>query len=373
MSNASSANDPQFAENKGPKADKSKNPADSAEVQNTADPVDPPILEHRIIEHKVLGPAKPPLPAPAAEAAAKMSRERAHQRRYLDGKAQGPTIDNVRDLLLGDSLKRTQHDLEAIEQKASEQLGNLRDELGGRVDRVVRALATVNQAIQKELSERERVVTEASMSLTAQSDALATKMEDRLSFLEAKIYTVVADMERKVVASQTADKDKLIEQLADNDRKTEAKVSELAEKVEQQMAQFGARITAEIGQVTRSVEDAQAKAVQDAEALGGQMGKQLGAVESKLTSELGDLRGEIGKSSADLRLELTAHASQQKALLAETQESTRTTLAEHVEQLEGRKVSRSDFSVLLQEMAQRLDLDEAQDQPKGKSEGSSKG
>jgi len=325
MSNASSANDPQLADTKGEKVSEKKNTVET-------------------------GSALPPQAAKAA----KMSRESAHQRRFLDGKSQGPTIDNVRDLLLGDSLKRTQSELHTIEQKTFSELGSLRDELGGRVDRVVRALSTVNQAIQKELSERERAIEEASKALSAESEALATKMEDRFSFLEAKIYTVVADMERKVVASQSADKDKLVEQLAESDVQTETKVSELATKVERQMDEFSQRITEEISQVSKTLEDAKAKSVQDAEALGGQMGKQLGAIESKLQTELGELKSEIGKSSADLRLELTAHAGQQKALLAETHEATQHKLAEHVERLEGRKVSRSDFSVLLQEMSERL-------------------
>ncbi len=363
MSNASSANDPQLAADNGEKAD--KNDVTIAKNQQ----MEPPVLENAV-EH---GPALPPLAAKAA----KMSGDATHQRRYLDGKTHGPTIDNVRDLLLGDSLKQAQQDLQIMDRKATTQLGNLREELGGRLDRVVRALSTVNQAIQKELTDRELAVQEAEKALTAQSEALATKMEDRFSFLEAKIYTVVADMERKVVASQSADKDKLVEQLAESDVQTETRVAELAAKVERQMDDFGARITTEITQVSKSLEEAQAKSVKDAEALGGQMGKQLGAVESKLKTELGDLKNEIGKSSADLHLELTAHAGQQKALLAESQEATQAKLDAHVEQLEGRKVSRSDFSVMLTEMADRLAADEASKQdseaskkaPKGKSKG----
>ena len=361
MSKASSANDPRFAANSGDKADKKDVKAGSADNQQ----VEPPVLKNAV-EH---GPALPPLAAKAA----KMSNDSTHQRRFLDGKTQGPTIDNVRELLLGDSLKQAQQDLLILDRKASDQLGTLREELGGRVDRVVRALSTVNQAIQKELTDRELAVQEAEKALTAQSEALATKMEDRFSFLEAKIYTVVADMERKVVASQTADKDKLVEQLAESDVQTESKVAELTAKVERQMDEFGARITTEISQVSKSLEEAQAKAVQDAEALGGQMGKQLGAVESKLKTEMGDLKNEIGKSSADLRLELTAHAGEQKALLAETEKATQTKLAEHVEQLEGRKVSRSDFSVMLSEMADRLAADEASKQGAKAEKGKSKG
>jgi|GEM_PF-3363872 len=349
MSNASSANDPRFAAKSGKKSsDKSLN-ASGQEVE-------PPVLKNAVES----GPALPPLAAKAA----KMSNDSPHQRRFLDGKTQGPTIDNVRELLLGDSLKQAQQDLQIMDRKATDQLGTLREELGGRLDRVVRALSTVNQAIQKELTDRELAVEESERALTAQSEALATKMEDRFSFLEAKIYTVVADMERKVVAAQTADKDRLVEQLAESDVQTESKVAELAAKVERQMDEFGSRITTEISLVSKTLEEVQAKAVQDAEDLGGQMGKQLGAVESKLKIELTDLKNEIGKSSADLRLELTSHAGQQKALLAESQQATQTKLAEHVEQLEGRKVSRSDFSVLLSEMADRLAADEASKQDK---------
>ena len=121
----------------------------------------------------------------------------APQRRASDSQAPAPTIDSVRELLLGDTIKQNRRELSSIERKTHDQVGELRVELGDRIDRVVRALSTVNQAVHKEFGAREEAVRES-------SEKISSHVEDRVSFLEAKIYTVVADMERKVSATHAA-------------------------------------------------------------------------------------------------------------------------------------------------------------------------
>ena len=239
MSNTSNATDPQYVELGLPKNYESES-------------VDPPLLQNTV-DGSVSGSAKP---KPA----------RAPKRRASDTEPKGPTIDNVRELLLGDTIKKSQQELQSIERNTSGQLELLREEMGGRIDRVVRALSSVNQAVHKELAAREEAVRQSEETLVARAEALEAKMEDRLSFLEAKIYTVVADTERKVAASQAEDKDSLVEQLAERERAVDEKVAELTEAVEGKMEAFGKRITTEISQVSDTVSAARTKAGEDADA-----------------------------------------------------------------------------------------------------------
>ena len=334
MSNASSANETQFVELGLPK-------------NHDSESVEPPLLQNTV--DGAAGGSEKPKPA------------RALKRRVSDKEPQGPTIDNVRELLLGDTLKKSQQELQSIERNTSGQLELLREEMGGRIDRVVRALSSVNQAVHKEMSVREDALRQSEEALVARAEALETKMEDRLSFLEAKIYTVVADTERKMAASQAADKDSLVSQLAERELAVDQKIAELTEAVEGKMEAFGQRITSEIGEVSDAVNAARAKAGEEAEALGSQVGQRLGALETQLAAQLQDLRGELGKSTAHLRSELATQAGQQQALLAQVQVDTQSELNAHVEQLEGGKMSRTDFSGLLKELAARLDPDELGD------------
>ena len=329
------------------KAANNEIPERNSSSKDEANSVEPPLLQNTVSD----GPAKSPMAAHSKSAKS----AKPLKRRASDSEPQGPTIDNVRELLLGDSLKKSQKEMELIERNTVDQLGLLRDEMGSRIDRVVRALATVNQAVQKEFTAREESIRETSAELSAKSEELNTKVEDRLSFLEAKIYTVVADMERKVSEAQTADKDNLVEKLAESNRLAEEQIAELTRKVDEQLQGFSLRLASEIKEVSDSVAQAQSQAGKEAEALGSQVGQRLGAVESQLASELGELRAEVNKSAEKLRSELNTHAGAQQAALVQTQVETQRALQKHVERLEGKKVSRADFSVALQELASRLD------------------
>lgn len=283
----------------------------------------------------------------------------AKQRRASDTR---PTIDSVRDLLLGDTISESRRELTNIERKTHDQMGELRVELGDRIDRIVRALSTVNQAVHKELGAREQAVRES-------SEAISTQLEDRVSFLEAKIYTVVADMERKVNASHTADNDKLVEQLKAANARTEAGITELTEKFEQQISQFGERIADDIAKINDKVAVIQGRTADELEAAGSKLGEQLGLAESRFKSELGTLRKELDKSTAQMRKEVQDQASEQRASISRSEASTRATLRDHLDQLEGRKVSRNDFSTLLHELASRMDAsDEATDSKEDKKD-----
>lgn len=281
------------------------------------------------------------------------------QRRAADNT---PTIDSVRDLLLGDTIKQGRREMETIERKTHDQLAELRVELGDRVDRVVRALSTVNQAVHKEFGAREQAVRES-------ADKLSTQMEDRMSALEAKIFTHVADMERKLSATHTAANDKLVSQLADTNKRFDTKVAKLGLEVETQLQSFGTRITTELAEVDKSVAEARAETDKEVLSLSGEVGNKIGAVETQLTAELSKLRGDIGKSASDLRGELYVQVGEQKALLNRTHAESQSKLQDHLQGIEGRKVSRTDFSTLLHELAARLDDDETQakGQVKGKS------
>ena len=272
----------------------------------------------------------------------------AQQRRASDTNPPSPTIDSVRELLLGDTIKQSRRELDSIERKTHNQLGELRVELGDRIDRVVRALSTVNQSVHKEFGAREQAIRES-------SEEISTRMEDRLSFLEAKIYTVVADMERKVSATHTADNDKLIEQLAEANARTEANIVALTEKFEQQLNAFGSRITTEIAAVNEKVTAARAETGNELESAGSKMGEQLGEAENRLKAELGELRDELCNSSVKLQQEMARRASEQQTTIARSEANTQATLRNHLQNLEGRKVSRNDFSTLLHELAARLD------------------
>ena len=328
------------------KAANNEIPEPKASSKDETSQAEPPLLQNTVSD----GPTKPPV-------AAQPKPTPRLKRRASDSEPKGPTIDNVRELLLGDSLKKNQKEMELIERNTVDQLGLLRDEMGSRIDRVVRALAAVNQAVQKEFTAREEAIRETSAELSTRSEELNTKVEDRLSFLEAKIYTVVADVERKVSEAQTVDKDNLIEKLTESNRLAEERIAELTRKVDEQLQGFSLRLVSEIKEVSDSVARAQAQAGEEAEALGSQVGQRLGAVESQLASELQELRAEVNKSAGQLRSELSTQAGAQQAALVQTQVETQRALQKHVEQLEGKKVSRTDFSVALQELASRLDSD----------------
>lgn len=286
----------------------------------------------------------------------------AKQRRESDINPPAPTIDSVRELLLGDTMKQSRRELDSIERQTHKQMGELRVELGDRVDRVVRALSTVNQAVHKELGDREQAVRES-------SEEIAIKMEDRLSFLEAKIYTVVAEMERKVNATHATDNDKLIERLAEANVRTEANIVALTKKFEQQLLALGSRITTEIAEVNEQVTAVRAETGNELESAGSKMGEQLGAAEKRLRGELTELRDELGNSSAQLHAEMLRRAKDQQAIIARSEADSQAALHTHLQNLEGRKVSRNDFSSLLHELATRLDESEADNTGEADSKG----
>jgi len=268
----------------------------------------------------------------------------AKQRRASDTQ---PTIDSVRDLLLGDTINESRRELSKIERQTHDQMGELRVELGDRIDRVVRALSTVNQAVHKELGAREQAIRES-------SDAMSTQLEDRVSFLEAKIYNVVADMERKVNDSHKVDNDKLIEQIEKANARAEAGITALTKKFEQQISQFSDRIAKEIVDMNAKVAAVKSQTADDLEAAGSKLGEQLGNSESRFKGELNKLRSDLDKSAQQMRKEVQQQAETQKAHISRSEAATRATLQDHLEKLEGRKVSRSDFSTLLHELAAKM-------------------
>ena len=278
----------------------------------------------------------------------------AKQRRASDTR---PTIDSVRDLLLGDTINENRRELSKIERQTHDQMGELRVELGDRIDRIVRALSTVNQAIHKELGAREQAVRES-------SDAMSKQLEDRVRFLESKIYTVVADTESKVNASHSADNDKLIEKIEKANAATEAGIAELTKKFEQQMSQISDRVAKDILEVNTKFAAGKGQTANDLEAAGTTLGEQLGAAESRFKGEMSNLRKELDKSAEQMRKEVQQQADAQKASITRSEIATQAKLQDHFDKLEGRKVSRTDFSTLLHELAARMD--EAEDAKAGK-------
>jgi hypothetical protein len=247
------------------------------------------------------------------------------------------TIDSVRELLLGDTIKQSRRELDAIERKTYARLADLRLEMGDRVDRVVRALSTVNQSLHKEADDRDQAIRDS-------SEEISTRTEDRLSALEAKIYTAMAELESKASAARAADNGNLIARLEDVAAQTQASVIALTEKFEQQLQAFGSRITSEVTEINEKILLARIE-----------NGEHLDAAESRLADDLGELRCDFAKSSVQMRQEITRRAGETQAIIAHSEVNTKATLDNELRNFEERKVSRSDFSSLLQELATRLD------------------
>ncbi len=247
------------------------------------------------------------------------------------------TIDSVRELLLGDTIKQSRRELDAIERKTYARLADLRLEMGDRVDRVVRALSTVNQSLHKEPDDRDQAIRDS-------SEEISTRTEDRLSALEAKIYTAMAELESKASAARAADNGNLIARLEDVAAQTQASVIALTEKFEQQLQAFGSRITSEVTEINEKILLARIE-----------NGEHLEAAESRLADDLGELRSDFDKSSVQMRQEITRRAGETQAIIAHSEVNTKATLDNELRNFEERKVSRSDFSSLLQELATRLD------------------
>jgi len=298
--------------------------------------------------------AVPPVNDPKTDSydTIKARHQAAKKRRSSD--LEPPTIDNVRELLLGDTIKQSRQDMATIERKTHDQLGDLRVELGDRIDRVVRALSTVNQAVHKELNARDKAVEASAAEVTA-------KMEERISFLEAKIYTVVGDMERKLSAIQVADNDKLVDKLAEANDATEARLVELTRKVETQLDSFGVRISRDIAAVNSDIKAAQTETGDKLTTLDGQLVEKLTEIEAGMQNELGVMRRDVSNSAAEMRTELSAQASAQQGLLARSEADLQAKLHDHLNGLDGKKVSRADFSTLLHELAARIDEDKPAD------------
>ena len=260
-----------------------------------------------------------------------------------------PTLESVRELLLGDTLQQTKYDMLSMETKTIDQIGALRAELGDRIDRVVRALSTVNQAVHNELQAREKSIEDA-------TNQLDTKLEDRVSFLEAKIYTVVAEMERKVTDSLAVETGKLAEKLTRVSRKVDENIVQATEGMNSDLVAFGSKITGEIGSLNTQLTDSSSE-------LNDKVETQLSTLETTLTHELAILRDRMHASTEEMRADLRKQVDEQRLNIARSEADVKSNLKDHMQQLEGRKLNRADLGVLLHDLAARMEGDSDGNEP----------
>ncbi|MEM7220937.1 MAG: hypothetical protein AAF515_21435 [Pseudomonadota bacterium] len=252
-------------------------------------------------------------------------------------------LAKLRELLTDERIEEARGSLRGVESRSREGILGVRRELLERLRQTLRALDLVNQSIRD--TQRSRAD-----AFEAELAALDDRLEDRAAFLEAKIYTVVADVERRITAQVAAQFDELSAALDDTRAAFDARSGALQARVVRELDDAGARVADRARAIDSALHD-------QADARDAKLDRRLESLQDRVLLQVEELHGTLDASMGGIADEIALQTARATAGRGERAATAHAELRLEARALRNRLVDGGELASALRELGARVSED----------------
>lgn len=265
-------------------------------------------------------------------------------------------LSRLRSLLLGNSHRDQQDQVNAVQQRTQAGLNDLRQDMDTRLDDLTKYVGQLEQSILNSIEVRAEASDHTQLAMAAESaEARVNEQNARLDAFDARLTNTLAELRAEYEAGRETDRANLKKELAEANARTDALIEGISTRLETSITGIEGRLSKQLNNQSMGlVADSETTVNNLRTQLGNLIDDRVRTFNDQQTNGLGELRDILVANTQNLNAELKLQTEQQRNTLQSHRTEIEKQLNSAIQELNQSKVSHKDLSQLLSRLADRL-------------------
>ena len=265
-------------------------------------------------------------------------------------------LSRLRSLLLGNSHRDQQDQVNAVQQRTQAGLNDLRQDMDTRLDDLTKYVGQLEQSILNSIEVRAEASDHTQLAMAAESaEARVNEQNARLDAFDVRLTNTLAELRAEYEAGRETDRTNLKKELAEANARTDALIEGISTRLETSITGIEGRLSKQLNNQSMGlVADSETTVNNLRTQLGNLIDDRVRTFNDQQTNGLGELRDILVANTQNLNAELKLQTEQQRNTLQSHRTEIEKQLNSAIQELNQSKVSHKDLSQLLSRLADRL-------------------
>ena len=265
-------------------------------------------------------------------------------------------LSRLRSLLLSNSHRDQQDQVNAVQQRTQAGLNDLRQDMDTRLDDLTKYVGQLEQSILNSIEVRAEASDHTQLAMAAESaEARVNEQNARLDAFDARLTNTLAELRAEYEAGRETDRANLKKELAEANARTDALIEGISTRLETSITGIEGRLSKQLNNQSMGlVADSETTVNNLRTQLGNLIDDRVRTFNDQQTNGLGELRDILVANTQNLNAELKLQTEQQRNTLQSHRTEIEKQLNSAIQELNQSKVSHKDLSQLLSRLADRL-------------------